>query len=73
MEVVTVLLEAGADKENADNKGWVPLHTASRNGHVEVNVLLETGAHKDRAGYEGPVPLHASSLSVLLEAQTKKT
>ena len=50
MDVVKVLLEAGVDKDRADTESFVPLHSASENGHAEVvNVLLQAGADKDKA------------------------
>ena len=40
MEVVKALLEADKDKDKADSERWVPLHSASPNGHVEVVKVL---------------------------------
>ena len=50
LEVVRLLLEAGADKDAADTDSWTALSTAADNGHLEVvRLLLEAGADKDAA------------------------
>ena len=36
LEVVRLLLEAGADKDAPDANGWTALHIAAENGHLEV-------------------------------------
>ena len=50
VEVVRLLLEAGADKDVADDDGATALMEAAYRGHVEVvRLLLEAGADKDMA------------------------
>ena len=45
VEVVDLLLNAGADKDKADSDGWTPLHEASNCEHAEVvKLLLNAGA-----------------------------
>ena len=45
LEVVECLLDAGADKEKADNTGATPLQVAVRHGHEAVlQCLLDAGA-----------------------------
>ncbi len=48
VEVVKLLLAAGADKEAQDKDGFRPLHRAADRGHVEVvKALLAAGAEKE--------------------------
>ena len=40
-----LLIDAGADKEKADNSGHTPLHRAAQRGSLDVlGLLLERGA-----------------------------
>ena len=58
VEIVQLLLSAGADKDKADNNGWTPLIWAAGGGHVEiVRLLLAAGADKDKADKDGWTPL----------------
>ena len=44
-------MEAGADKNNANQRGAAPIHMAALSGHVEVvQFLVEAAASKDPAG-----------------------
>ena len=53
VEVVRLLVEAGADKDFAYN-GETALTCASQSGHAEVvRLLVEAGANKDWANKEG--------------------
>uniref|UniRef100_A0A0G4IAE3 Protein kinase domain-containing protein n=1 Tax=Chromera velia CCMP2878 TaxID=1169474 RepID=A0A0G4IAE3_9ALVE len=77
---VSLLLEAGADKEKAHNHGWTPLHVAAMYGHnATVSLLLEAGADKERADKDGLTPLfiaaefgHDSVVFLLLQAGADK-
>ena len=58
LEVVRLLIEAGADKDKANDDGTTPLYVASINGHLEVvRLLVEKGADKDKANNRGVTPL----------------
>ena len=60
MEVVSALLEQGADVDKAKNDGATPLYVASEKGDVNVvSVLLEQGADIDKACDEGHSFVHS--------------
>ena len=40
LDVVRHLLEQGADRDKANNRGFTPLHFAAQNGHLETTKLL---------------------------------
>jgi len=73
---VKVLLEAGADKEEKDEKGLTPLAEAAGRGHAAlVAMLLAAGADKEAKGPLGLTPLglaagrgHAAVVESLLAA-----
>ena len=66
LEVVRLLLEAGADKDAAERHR--PLHFAALEGHLEVvRLLLEAGADKDAADTDGDTALHIAALGGRLE------
>ncbi len=49
--IVTILVDAGADVDQADNEGDTPLYVACDNGHTEVvTILISAGAYPDRCG-----------------------
>ena len=59
-----LLIEAGADKDQAANDGATPLFMAAHEGHLDVvRHLVEVGAHKDQATNYGAGPLWISSTS----------
>ena len=59
---VHLLLEAGANKEVADDVGHTALNTASCAGNVEiVRLLLEAGAKTDVANLHGRTALNNAS------------
>ena len=58
MEVVRLLLEAGADKDAATTHGVTALLYATHNGHLEVvRLLLEAGADTEAATIDGATAL----------------
>ena len=62
LEVVECLLDAGADKDKADNAGCTPLHLAANQGHqAVVKCLLDAGDGKDKADNRGAQPLHLAA------------
>jgi ankyrin repeat protein len=56
-EVVKMLLEAGADPNATQERGFVPLHSAAANGNVAVvELLLKHGARADAKADDGKTP-----------------
>ncbi|KXZ43634.1 hypothetical protein GPECTOR_84g310 [Gonium pectorale] len=80
LEAVAALLQAGADKDAADETSATPLHIAAENGHVEVvAALLQAGANKEAAAETGATALyiaaengHEEVVRVLLQAGANK-
>ena len=76
IEVVELLLAAGADVNQAGDYGDTPLHCASGKGHTEiVKLLLAAGADVNQANNSGWTPLqdscqsgHSEVVSMLLAA-----
>ena len=72
------MLEAGADKDTADNEGITALMAACWIGHIELaRLLLEAGASKDIADNNGVTALmtagqadHVQVVRLLLECPT---
>ena len=57
-----LLLEASADKDQANNQGATPLTLAAYNGHLDVvRHLVEVGADKDHAVNSGATPLYIAA------------
>jgi len=68
LEVVRLLLDAGANVDKADSDGWTPLQIASQKGHLDiVRVLVEEGADKDKVDSWGRTPLSVASQNGHLE------
>jgi uncharacterized protein len=56
-EIVKMLLEAGADPNVKQERGFVPLHSAAANGNVAVvELLLKHGAHAGAKADDGKTP-----------------
>ena len=56
LDIVRLLVEAGADKDFADQKRKTPLQHAAGKGHIDVvRLLVEVGADKDLADKKGTV------------------
>jgi cytohesin len=59
LEVVGILLQAGADPLARDDDQWTPLHLAASHGHVAVVAhLLDVGVDCQIPGQLGASPLH---------------
>ena len=59
--VARYLVEAGADKDQANNDGATPLWIAAQHGHLDVVIfLVEAGAEKDEANNDGHYILQLS-------------
>ncbi len=57
VEVVRMLIDAGADLDVQNNWGWTPLHYAIGNGQVEIaRMLIGAGARKDIPNNQGNLP-----------------
>ena len=62
MEVVRLLLEAGADTGTANENGATVLHFAAMDGHSGVvRLLLEAGADTGAADADGATALHVAA------------
>ena len=61
-ECISLLLEAGCEKEPVFREGQTPLHLATVSGHLEVvHLLLQSGAEKDSPSEEGLTPVHLAA------------
>ncbi|HWF06887.1 MAG TPA: ankyrin repeat domain-containing protein [Bryobacteraceae bacterium] len=62
LETVKLLVEAGADVNQASNYGWTPLLTATQNKNYLIGkYLLEHGADPNIANYGGWRPLYLAT------------
>ncbi|XP_071360695.1 protein phosphatase 1 regulatory subunit 12C isoform X2 [Trachinotus anak] len=58
MEMVTFLLENGANVNQVDSEGWTPLHVAASCGYSDIaDFLLQQGASLSAVNCDGDVPL----------------
>jgi len=79
LEIINMLLGAGADINKARDNGCTPLYIASQQGKLEVvKVLIEAKAKVDQAMEDGATPLFIASehgelevVKVLIEAKAK--
>ncbi|KAL1502534.1 hypothetical protein ABEB36_007665 [Hypothenemus hampei] len=63
-QVVKVLLESGANADQADVDGWTPLRAAAWGGHTEVvELLVEHGCQLDSVDSENRTALRAAAWS----------
>nr|CAI5859549.1 unnamed protein product [Callosobruchus analis] len=63
-QVVKVLLEAGANADQADVDGWTPLRAAAWGGHTEVvELLVKHGCSLDSVDAENRTALRAAAWS----------
>jgi ankyrin repeat protein len=57
VEIVKLLLKAGADPNARQERGFAPLHDAAANGHAPlVELLLKHGARADAKADDGKTP-----------------
>lgn len=62
LQVVEILLDAGADLEHLDDISGTPLHGAARRNHFGCcRLLLNRGARVDAADGLGNRPLHLAA------------
>ncbi|XP_065819558.1 protein phosphatase 1 regulatory subunit 12C isoform X1 [Labrus bergylta] len=58
MEIVSFLLERGANVNQVDSEGWTSLHVAASCGHPDIaEFLLQQGASLSAVNCDGDVPL----------------
>jgi len=69
LECVRLLVEAGADVNQATNYGWTPLLTATQNKHYELAAyLLDHGANPNLPNKGGWTPLYLATDNRNIEA-----
>lgn len=62
IEMVKVLLAAGAKVDGANDFGFQPIHYAAKNNYIQtVGVLLAAGAKVDAANMFGDQPIHEAA------------
>uniref|UniRef100_A0A8C8AQ12 Protein phosphatase 1 regulatory subunit 16A n=1 Tax=Otus sunia TaxID=257818 RepID=A0A8C8AQ12_9STRI len=67
-DVVTVLLEAGADVNARDSELWTPLHAAATCGHLRlVQLLIQRGANLLAVNSDGNMPYDLCEDEVTLD------
>ncbi|MBA2655227.1 MAG: ankyrin repeat domain-containing protein [Gammaproteobacteria bacterium] len=80
LEVVQILIDAGANKEAANDHGATPMFVAAENGHVEVvQTLIDAGANKEAAINHGVTPMFVAAqngevdvVQILIDAGANK-
>ncbi|XP_047043694.1 serine/threonine-protein phosphatase 6 regulatory ankyrin repeat subunit B-like [Lolium rigidum] len=62
VDIVSYLLDHGANPDNVDKTGFTPLHEAAKKGHCEVvELLLSRGAYVDPFSTDNGTPLHVAA------------
>ncbi|NXL60917.1 MYPT1 phosphatase, partial [Chordeiles acutipennis] len=58
VDMVKFLVENGANINQPDNEGWIPLHAAASCGYLDIaEYLISQGAHVGAVNSEGDTPL----------------
>ncbi|KAL1694074.1 ankyrin repeat-containing domain protein [Schizophyllum commune] len=72
-DIITVLLDAGADKESRDVDGCTALHYATRGAYLgAVSLLLERGADVNAPEKTGKTALHFAATGVILRSAAEE-
>lgn len=70
VDIVKLLLEAGANPNKKDALEETPLHKAAFSNHPAiVNILLEAGANSNAQSFDGRTPLHEGAFSLPIVKQ----
>jgi len=64
-DIISFLLENGAEVRVKDKKGYTPLMWASENSLAAVNMLIEAGARADAVAEDGMTPLIRSVFGII--------
>ncbi|CAF4726902.1 unnamed protein product, partial [Rotaria socialis] len=77
LDVIDILLRAGANINSVDNDGWTPLHAAAHwDKHDVIKFLLERHADLDAKNFAGQTPLDVCdgvTYELLKELKDKQT
>ncbi|CAF3870919.1 unnamed protein product [Adineta steineri] len=76
LDVIDLLIRAGANLNSVDNDGWTPLHAAAHwDKHDILKYLVERNANIDAKNYAGQTPLDVcdgETLELLKELKAKQ-
>ncbi|KFV11964.1 Protein phosphatase 1 regulatory subunit 12A, partial [Tauraco erythrolophus] len=76
VDMVKFLVENGANINQPDNEGWIPLHAAASCGYLDIaEYLISQGAHVGAVNSEGDTPLDIAeeeAMEELLQNEVNK-